>query len=199
MLPSIKKIIISIFVTMNIVAVLYSNKPGFISTISNKFVNGCFSKVAATNIHYMSNFIENKIRWYAYLVGLNNHWIMFSFQPRYNWWYRIKAKYENSEIVLLPLPRQSKRTFWQKIFFDFKEAKLEHNLYGNKKRRDNYANYLCRTFKIYKNSKIDSIIWELHSKSILPPKEACIKGMYMGNDEQLKNLDIFSCKELTKQ
>ena len=177
---------------MNISAVLYSNRPGFTACIQNKVLN-CFSQVAASNIRYVESFVSNQLFWYSYLVGIGNRWIMFGYQNHYNWWYQIKAKYTDSETILLPLPRQSKRTFWQWLLFDLKEAKLIHNIYADEKARRAYSNYLCRQFSTYNNSPVDSVIWELQWQNILEPKYARENGTYLDPNISSEILNEFKC------
>ena len=189
----LKKLLISFFAVLNISAVLYSNRPGFVTSVQDKLLNSCFSQLAAYNIRYVEWFISDKLAWYAYLVGIGNRWIMFGFQNHFNWWYQIKAKYADSETVLLPLPRQSKRTFWQWLLFDLKEAKILHNMYPSEGARQSYSYYLCRRFSLYNNSSIDSILWELHWQNILEPKYARERGTYLDPKEYSQVLNEFKC------
>ena len=195
---ALKKILISFFAVLNISAVIYSNRPGFVSSIQDKLLSNCFSQIASYNIRYVEWFISDKLAWYAYLVGLGNRWLMFGFQNHFNWWYQIKAKYQDSEIVLLPLPRQSQRTFLQWLLFDFKEAKILHNIYPNQNARESYAKYLCRQFPSHNNFQVDSIVWEMYWQNILEPKYAREKGAYLAPEINSQVLNVFKCPEENK-
>ena len=179
---------------LNISAVLYSNRPGFVAGIHNKFLSN-FSPLASYNIRYIEWFISDKLLWYAYLVGIGNRWLMFGYQNHFNWWYQIKAKYANSETVLLPLPRQSKRTFWQWLLFDFKEAKILHNIYPNEYARRSYSYYLCRNFSTYNNSPVNSILWEIYWQNILEPRYAREQGTPFDPNVYSRGLNEFKCPE----
>ena len=121
---SLKKILISAFVILNIFTVLFMNRPHFFIKYVNEAIDSYKNPMFAWKLRMGSWYIAR----YAHLVGLDNRWQMFGRQSRFNWWYDIKAKYSNDEIVLLPLPRQSKKTFLEWLLFDFKEAKFHLNL-----------------------------------------------------------------------
>lgn len=191
-----KKILISIFCVLNIVAVLFSNRPTFTSVACEKFIDSCLNKTAAYNIRYLAWYFKSKIQMYAYLAGLGNHWIMFGYQNHFNWWYRIYAKYGSSQKILLPLPRQSKRTFWQWYLFDFKEAKFHHNIYADAAARESYAKYLCRQFPTHNNSPIKSIEYELYWQQILEPKIVRETGKYLDSRINMQLLNTFNCPEI---
>ena len=194
----IKKVLISLFVLLNISAVLYSNRPGFTSGIHDKFLSH-LSGAASYSIKYVEWYITDKLLWYAYLIGLGNRWLMFGYQNHFNWWYQIKGKYADSEVMLLPLPRQSKRTFWQWLLFDFKEAKILHNIYPNAYAREAYAKYLCRKFASHNNSLIESIIWEINWQYILDPKTANERGTYLDPNISSQVMHVFNCSQEIKQ
>ncbi len=192
---SMKKALISLFIILNMVAVLYSNRPAFIDTIPNKIIEGYFSKTASYNTRYILWLLAEKIRMYAYLAGLGNHWTMFGFQNHFNWWYVIKAKYADGHVVLLPLPRQSKRTFWQWLLFDLKEAKFHWNISSETHAREKYAKYLCKQFKKDKNSQISSIKWKVYWQYIKEPKEAIKTKSYLYPKIDSSLLHNFKCSK----
>ncbi|MBL7664799.1 MAG: hypothetical protein JNM93_06665 [Bacteriovoracaceae bacterium] len=86
------------------------------------------------------------IRTFAYSVGMDNAWQMFSYIYRHRWYSKFYAVDELGQERLLPLALQSKRTFWQKNFFDFKQAKFLLNIHNDMDRQEDYLNYLCMTF-----------------------------------------------------
>jgi hypothetical protein len=83
---------------------------------------------------------------YANALGLDNRWEMFGRLSRYDWRLRVEALDADGRARLLPLPLQGERTLAQRAFFDFRDAKLYLNLYGNAPLRAAYAAALCRRF-----------------------------------------------------
>lgn len=128
---------------------------------------------------YLLRYGKWLIQYYAFCTGLNNQWQMFGKQTRFNWWYLIKAKYGDGEPQILPLPSQSKRTFWQAWFLDFKETKFHLNLYPRPAAREAYAYYLARQYPVHEGVPISSIIFELNWQMILPREEASKTGVHL--------------------
>jgi hypothetical protein len=99
---------------------------------------------------------------------------MYGGQSRFNWSYVISGTYvdsisgESTERVL-PLPRQMERTFMQKKWLDFKEAKFLLNIYSDELARETYARYLARQFASHDGKTIASIRYTLVTQKILPP------------------------------
>ena len=120
----IKRFFISLFVLLNIFTVIYVNRP-----VPIKEIQGNKLKEILHSPRYDS--IGSKIgilfTSYGELVGLGTRWLMFILQDKYNWSYLIKAKYADSSEIILPIPRQGKRSFLQREFFDFKDAKFQYN------------------------------------------------------------------------
>lgn len=194
-MQKIKKVIISLFIILCISTVLYSNRPSFIGTMIDKTLDNHFSKIAAYNIRYVIWAIKNKIQMFGYMAGLGNHWIMFGFQQHFNWYYKIKAKYLDGSVILLPLPMQSKRTFWQWLLFDIKEAKFQHNIYQREDMRKAYAMHLCKNYPEYKGYPIRSIEWFMYWQYINDPKLARQLGTHLDKKMHKKLLHSFSCSE----
>jgi hypothetical protein len=99
---------------------------------------------------------------------------MYGGQSRFNWSYIITGVYvdtgsgESTESIL-PLPRQSERSFVEDKILDFKEAKFLLNLYGDEKARETYARYLARQFPSNDGKTISRIRFTLATQQILPP------------------------------
>ena len=191
-----KKILISFFVVLNIVTVLYANRPAFVESVPDKLLNEHLSQTATYNIRYIQWCIKQKLQMYGYLAGLGNHWIMFGYQNHFNWWYRIKAEYADGEKIILPLPRQSKRNFFQWLLFDLKETKLLHNIYPDASAREAYAKYLCRQYPVHNNSQVESIAWELYWQYIYEPKQALLQGTHLDPKINASILNVFECPEV---
>jgi len=184
-----RKILISLFVILNIGTVLFMNRPdSFINTI-----NGIISSYGSSDLSYKATISSWYIKIYAHIVGLDNRWEMFGRQSRFNWWYRIKAKYANGEIITLPLPRQSPRNWFESSLIDFKEGKFHLNLYTRAVEREIYSRYLCRQFSQLNNVPIISVIFELHYQYILPPEEAFKQDKYIDPQVYSSVLNEFVC------
>ena len=171
------------------------NRPGSFTRYANKIIDSFHSPVITYKFQLLSWYIKS----YAHIVGLDNKWQMFGRQSRFNWWYLIKAKYENSEIITLPLPRQTPRNFIERNLIDFKEGKFHLNLYNNEVGREAYSRYLCREFLNLDSSPIQSIVFELWYQNILPPEEAEKKGKYLDPNVYSQVLNEFKCHEAEKQ
>lgn len=189
---SFKKLLISIFVSFTLFTILFINCPVFILTNANQTLD----KYNAPNFAHKIRYVTWLIRRYAHLVGIDNRWQMFSKLHRFNWWYVISAKYKNFEPITLPLPRQSKRSFLEKEFIDFKEAKFHLNIYKNEVGREAYARYLCRQFPELDGSPIKSIIYELNYQNILPIQEA--RKQKRTQEQKINNmfLNEFKCPKV---
>ena len=172
-----KKIALSIFIILNIGVVLFMNRP-------EPWVRKMES------FPYPLRYAGWLVRHYAYYTGLNNQWQMFGRQSRFNWWYQIYGEYADGSRALLPLPRQSPRTFFQKQFIDFKEVKFHLNLYPRERAREAYAYFLCRNFPQLKVEKIHiSLMWQ----EIFSSKEARIFKSAVHSQAHEKPLDEFKC------
>jgi hypothetical protein len=114
------------------------------------------------------------IRYSAHCLGLSGKWQMYGGQSRFNWSYVITGVYVDSESGestenVLPLPRQSQRSFVEENLLDFKEAKFLLNIYGDEKARETYARYLSRQFPSNDGKRISKIRFTLATQQILPP------------------------------
>ena len=107
---------------------------------------------------------------------------MFGRQRRYNWYFLIKAKYQDLESRLLPLPLQTERSAIEDLFVDFKEVKFQTNLFKKQKSCRAYALYLFRKYPVYRGQPIKKIIFELYQQNITPLAEIGPDMSYL-NDE----------------
>lgn len=189
------KLFISLFIILNILTILFMNCPVF---VQNAFQQ-TLKSYQSPDIEYKLNLIGWQIAGYAHFVGLDNRWQMFGRQTRFNWWYVIKAKYDNLKEVVLPLSGQEPRSFLRKEFIDFKEAKFYLNIYTRAFQRETYARYLCRQFPTNENSRINSIIYELHWQNILPPDQAKLTGMVLHPGLYSQILNEFKCPDNSKE
>jgi|GEM_PF-1026920 hypothetical protein len=124
---------------------------------------------------YRLRWVEWAVRWGAHLSGLDNKWQMYGLQSRFTWRYEIIATYSDGAQQiewLLPLPRQSQRTLWQRLVVDFKEAKFDLNIYNDSLARETYAHYLARQFPEHQGCTLQRIRYDLKYQYILPPAVA---------------------------
>ena len=125
-------------------------------------------------VGYRAKYCDWMIRYYAYYLGLGVKWQMFGRQSRFNWYYVITGVYVDSDSGesterILPLPRQSERSFIEENLLDFKEAKFLLNIYNDEKAREMYARYLARQFPSNDGKRISKIRFTLATQHILPP------------------------------
>ncbi len=179
-----KRFLISLFILLNIFTVLYVNKPVPVNEINSSNLKDVLEapikvKSGALNLFFVG---------YGNLVGLGTRWLMFILQDKYNWKYFIKARYEDLSEVILPVPGQRDRTFLQRNFFDFKDAKFQYNFNYRPYIKEHYASYLCRKYPMNNNSRIKSIVFELYRQNIMNPEEA---------EKQNRSLEPVIRKEIT--
>jgi hypothetical protein len=158
-----RQIAISLFICLNLGTVVYMNRPKGISHSIDTELKENLSPLALWRVGLMGWAIHH----YAHFVGLDNRWEMFSFMPHFNWWFVFKAHYKDSSEEILPLAFQMERTWIEKYFFDFREAKFHLNIYNNRKGQKAYADYLCRFYSAQKAIPIESIVLELHYQNLL--------------------------------
>lgn len=191
MKQKIKKVLLSIFILLNLLSVFLSNRP----PILIKYYENNIENIIQPRFSYSIQYLSWLVQLYAYYSGLNNHWVMFGYQPRLNWWYTIKADTVNGHQYALPLPRQSQRTFIQKYFIDFKEAKFHQNLYREERGRFAYAQYLCQKYSINEDKNISSILYQLNWQLILPREEASRTGKHLDSKIHHKLLNEYDCSQ----
>ena len=184
------KRLISAFIVLNIVTVLFMNRPKAMVQAGEEALEACPSPGAAKVLRGLGTMEQV----YAHMTGLDNMWKMFGHLPRFDWWYVIKARYADDATVVLPLPRQSQRTIWQHTFADFKEAKFYQNLYSDRSARRAYADYLCRLYPRHGGAPVEAIVWELHSQRIFGPSEATVRGSHLDSRTRVEVLDVFPCR-----
>jgi hypothetical protein len=191
LLPSIiRRTTVSAFIVLNLGTVLFVNLP-------STWLNSATAALRAET----SPFLAYRLEWcgwglrrYAYWTGLNARWQMFGRQSKFNWHYTIHGCYSDGvreERVLLDIPRQSHRDFLDR-FVDFKELKIELNIYNNRPAREAYSRYLARQFPLNHNLPIRSVRWDLNYQMILPPDEAMSQQRMVDPRTSSRLLDEFA-------
>ena len=188
----IKRFLISLFILLNIFTVVYVNRP---VPLKERQDSKLKEILHSSSLDYMTSIVGLFFRGYGELAGLGTRWLMFILQDKYNWSYLIKAKYSDSSEIVLPIPRQGKRTFLQREFFDFKDAKFQYNFNYRPYAKEHYASYLCRKYPIYNGAKIKSITFELYKQNILEPKEADKRKRYLEPVIKKETAGVFNCHE----
>lgn len=181
-----RKLLAGGFLFLNLTAAVYANRPLFGKTLQE-----ARSQQPETEGEYYRLYFGWLIESYANEVGLDNRWQMFGHQSRFNWWYRIEAVYASGEAVLLPIPGQSERTWFERTFVDFKEAKFALNIYVSRAAREAYAQYLARRFPERNGSRIQKIMWKLAWQNIRSQEEAAEKGSHLEPETGEQTLDVF--------
>jgi hypothetical protein len=177
-----QRTVLSVFICMNIATVLLANSPAQL-----------YPAVENAALPYAVRYGAWLVMQYAHLTGLDNQWRMFSHNSRFNWRFLIRADYTDGSQVVLPLPRQSRRTFWQWLLVDFKEAKFHLNIYSKPQGRVAYSRYLCRRYAAHNGAPAVAIVWELDYQNILNPEEAGRRGTHLEPQRRREPLHTVSC------
>jgi hypothetical protein len=186
---SVRNVLISLFVVLNLAAVLHANRPSWASKSADAALDTVFGPSGA----YRSRLAGWLLSRYEHLSGLNNRWEMFSHQSRFNWWYGIQAVTSDGTAFDLDVPLQGNRTVAQRTLFDFREAKYHLNLYGNVDLRNRYGRYLCRQFPSALGMEVRSVRFLLRHQMLLPPQEARIRGTHLDPNVYTRPLSETSC------
>ncbi len=167
--------LIPAFNLQNIAAVFRTNQPPWPMTRVEQLERANLSPEPAYRVDYAGWMLAR----YAHLAGLDNRWEMFSTQSRFNWWFEIQALTDGGPAVTLNLPRQGERTFPQRTFFDFREAKYHLNLYGGDELRERYGRYLCRENTTVEGRTVQAIRFIRHVQNLRTRAEAHALGSHL--------------------
>jgi hypothetical protein len=181
-----RRALLSCFICLNLGTVLYMNFSSSFDTSANQFL----ASVPGGSLLRLVGWADAR---YAHAAGLDNRWVMFGYQSRFNWRYLIKGQYRNRSSVVLPIEGQMPRTFWQRNLFDFKEAKFRLNIYPSKAARQAYGEYLCRQFPSSDGWPIESVLIELHTESIAAREVAESSGSHRSSEITSILMDRVPC------
>lgn len=135
------------------------------------------------------------LEWYAFLVGLDQKYYMFSTLHRGDYHHIFKAKFADGTTETLPLERQSDRTFLQKHFFDHAAGKFHLNLVGATWGKKSYSQFLCREFAGVYPKKLQAIEVEFYTQTYRSRREAWeLGGHLIGDSPHLSKVETFSCQ-----
>jgi hypothetical protein len=112
------------------------------------------------------------VQQYAYAVGLDNRWIMFGRQSRFNWRFLFSGVHADGTASLLPLPRQGPRSFFERNFLDFREAKFHLNIYSSPELIEAYGRHLCRAHPAAGGAAVQAVRIELEHHMLHEPAAA---------------------------
>ena len=146
----------------------------------------------AGRINWYISYVDWGINYAGWIVGLKSYWRMFSPVDRFNWDMVVTAVHEDGAEILLPLPHQTDRNFWERNFIDFREAKFQLNIYNNKTAQRWYAEYLCRTYQ-QEHNPVTAIKIKQHSQMILSPQEAERRDIYFEPTVTKRLWGTFAC------
>jgi hypothetical protein len=184
-----RRALISAFIILTVVTLLVANQPPAFQAWKRETAERRLGPQPAWVLRYG----EWLIRRYAHLVGLDNRWSMFSQLPRFDTWFVIKAKHRDWTREVLPLPLQSERSFAQRVFVDFKEAKLHLNIYNRPQARWAYGRHLCLTTAERTGTLPLAIIWERHYQNILERSEAAATGTHLDPEVHSEVIQVVEC------
>ncbi|NJK59035.1 MAG: hypothetical protein HC918_00415 [Oscillatoriales cyanobacterium SM2_1_8] len=140
-----------------------------------------YNQVAAT---------VNRVLWLghraAWLAGLTGKWRMFAPVDRFNWRMEfVGIDAAGNEMVVRPAYPQ--RTFWERNLFDFRNQKLELNIYSNEPLRQAFARSFCR-------ADTQKVRVDLLSRNILSPAEARAQGQSLSDEMRVNGrMGEFPC------
>ena len=186
------KTLVSCFVILNVLAILRSNRPVWAGRVVEAAVDDAFGPHALYRTRYAGWMLDR----YAHLSGLNNRWVMFSHQSRFNWWYGVQAIGPDNVAADLNLPLIGERSMSQQILFDFREAKYHLNLYSSLDLRTRYARYLCRQLPVTTGTyglQVQAIRFLLHHQELLYPAQARERGTHLEPDIYTRTLNEVTC------
>ncbi|MBL8810394.1 MAG: hypothetical protein JNM43_09490 [Planctomycetaceae bacterium] len=190
-LPSLKTRIALSAATVAILSmILWCNLPDEVPAELLAAADRSLSPEAAYRIRYG----EWLYRYAAHLGGFDNKWQMYGGQSRFNWRYTITAHYSDGDRTasrVLPLPRQSERSWFQATFVDYKEAKFLLNIYNDRLARETYARYLARQFAQHEGLPVSQISYTLSIQYILPPIVAVQQQRLLEPDVLSDVIDVF--------
>ena len=172
-----RKTLVLIFVLINALAVTVINRPAWFKSSSDPV---------------------NRLVWmarvYAHWAGTDARWEMFSYMYRDDWQLIFKGRAsDNPNESVLALPLQSQRSFWDRWLFDFKEAKIRLNMYGDKKLRQRYARYLCRQSKLNNAAPLKYVACDLESQPLAPRILALAMGQHALGFKKTTRFDEVAC------
>lgn len=170
--------------------ILWCNLPDEVPAELHRIAEQNLSPNAAYRIRYG----EWLFRYAAHVGGFDNKWQMYGGQSRFNWRYTITAHYQlgdRSISRVLPLPRQSDRTWFEAMFVDYKEAKFLLNIYNDQLARETYARYLARQFPEHEGLPVIQISYTLSVQYILPPIVAVQQQQLLEPDVLSDVIDVF--------
>jgi hypothetical protein len=172
---TLRKLALTGFIILNLFTLVLVHTPVWVTVRLDSWAARALSPMTAWRLGYAAWYIRR----YAYAVGLDNRWEMFSYVYRTERRFVIQAQYKDGTADLLPLPLQGNRTLWQAVFADFREFKFHLNLYRDRAALDAYLSWLVRTFSNYKDRVVDAITIEIEERPFHPtPQEAAEHGTH---------------------
>jgi hypothetical protein len=188
-----KKLLLSAFIVLNLGTVLFMNRPKGLIESADRPPRDQPNPTASLLV--IASALDQM---YAHVTGLDNVWSLYAMVARGDTWHRITAEYADGTAVLLPLPLQSERTFWQRHVVDFKEVILQSSHFLNPAAREEYTDYLRRQYPTHNGAPIRAIIWEIRWQYFLPPDDPRAQGSHLAPEVHTRTLGVYpaaACKE----
>jgi hypothetical protein len=191
------KLAISAFVCLNLVAVVSANRHRAWVRFMDDVIRKNLSPTAARSLEVAGGLLRR----YANIVGLDHRWDMFSSRPGIKWRYLFTGRYADGSLVLLPIPMQSERSLFQAKFLDFRESKIQENLFfraGTTESPDmgwmgSYVGYLCHAFPRRDGAEIRSITVGMIYQELRERSEAERTGAALPGREESEVLGQVPC------
>jgi hypothetical protein len=188
-----KKLLLSAFIVLNLGTVLFMNRPRWLIESTDRLMRDLPGP--ALSLLIIAGVLDQM---YAHVTGLDNVWSLYADVPRSDTWHWITAEYADGTTVLLPLPLQSERTFWQRHVVDFKEVILQSSQYLSPAAREEYADYLRRQHPTHDGAPVRAIIWKIHWQYYLPPDASRARSSHLVPEVHTHTLGVYpaaNCKE----
>ena len=177
-----KKLALSAFIVLNLATIAYHNLPADPARSQRRADPGVLRLIGQLD------------ELYGTMTGLGNRWELFSELPHEVLRFTIEAEDAGGATAVLPLPGQGERTFWERNFFDFKEAKLRSNLLTDRDKRRAFADHLARVHPTRDGAPIRAVLWQVEVQPILPPFEAARAGTHLSSQVTRGVFDRLECR-----
>ncbi len=128
------------------------------------------------------------------VLVIRQYWNMFIPPDVLRWRVTISGTLADGTTIVLPVPYQAERSFWQRNFIDTREVKFIQNLAANGREqvRANYAQYLCREF-LQQRYSLTAVSFDYYSQRVLSPSEFVEGELFYDPAVQHYPLGVFPC------
>ncbi len=143
-------------------------------------------------LYYLSYLADWTLDHFGWFAGLSTYWRMFDPPPSLNRQLQITANMTDGSQLELPFANHLSRSFLQRNFTDFREAKHEWNLYDNAEGLRQLTQHICHHYSSGERAVTDVRV-DIISNKILDPETAQRSGSYYG-ERQDTPAGVFPCE-----